>query len=543
MTKRILVCVALAVGCLAQIGLALPDLVITQLDLSPTTPTSGSLVTIVATIENTSRSSNAGPFFVRFSMDAHEIDLIPLSSLGSGRTKKLTTTWTATAGPHILLVEVDGPLDRVEETDELNNSQSVHVDVRLDEEAMALLSPLKIAVARFDEAGNTGFVNVGQGVADKLAERFTASGLRVVDRVELDALMQENGLNPTVPSDVATAGRLIGADLLILGSVVNVNVQDSSLNLGFLRLDSASVDVALSAQVLDVYSSLPLAFASAEGHHEGTTGFSIDLGQLLSFLTAGASEICSGGLQVDRAWHNPGQTVLIGYRNAGGAGWFGVEIYSSTGAFLKWLGWQYVDTDSCGTWSWDQRTAASVSTGPGIYTAKLWNGTSHIDSAGFQIRPGISLSTPGAEEVTAGSQQFDTTAVGKAMNHAVGQLTSALLLSLEDAASQTLDREAPLGPAAGMMMESQVGQIAAILPDGRLTINLGASSGTTEGDVFEVLEVENLVLDAETSAIVSYDIVSTKGKVRITEVREQVSYATMIDSFAPAIGDVIRSIR
>ena len=541
MTKRVLACAILAVGCLAQIGLALPDLVVARLEISPATPTASALVTLTATIENTGYSDVAGTFFVRFSVDDHEIDLVSLASLRSGRTKSLTTTWTATAGPHVLSVEIDGPFNRVEEADELNNMRSLYVDVRLDDETMAVLAPLKIAVARFDDTSGTGFVNVGQGVADELMNRLTASGLRVLDRAELDAVMQTNGLNPALPSDVAVAGRLIGADLLVLGSVVGVGVQEVSLSLGFLRFDSASVDVSLSAQVVDVYSSQALSFASAEGHDEGTTGFSIGLGQLLSFLTTGSSEVCAGGLQAARAWYSSGQTVLLGNHNDGAPGWFGIEIYSSAEGFLKWLGWRFIDTGKCETWFWDQRNASGFPMSPGIYTAKLWDGMSYVDTVGFQIRPGISLSIPAADEITVGSQQFDETVVGTAMNQAIDRLTSALLLSLGKLAPQVLGREASLA-VAKMMVAPQEGQIAAILPDGRIAINLGASSGVTEGDVFEVLEVGNLVFDPRTNEILAYDVVSVKGEIRITEAREQVSYAVLIGNFVLVIGDIVRGV-
>ena len=541
MTKRVLACVALAVGCLAQVCLALPDLVVARLEISPTAPTASALVTLTATIENTGRGDADRTFFVRFSVDNHEIHLVPIASLRSGRTERLTATWTATAGPHALSVEIDEPLNRVVEADEDNNTRSLLVDVPLDDEAMAVLAPLRIAVARFNDTSRTGFVNVGQGFADELIDRFAASGLRVLDRAELDSVMQAKGLNPALPSDVAAAGRLIGADLLILGSVVAVDVQEASLSLGFLRFDSASVDVSLSAQIVDVYSSHTLAFASAEGHHQGMTGFSIGLGQLLSFLTTASSEVCSGGLQADRAQYNSGQTILLGSYNNGAPRWFGIEIYSSAGGVLKWLGWRFVDTGECETWFWDQRNASGFPMGPGIYTAKLWDGTSYVDTVGFQIRPGISQSIPAAAEITVGSQQFDETVVGTAMNQAIDRLSSALLLSLEDAAAQGLDREASL-TAAKTMVPPREGQIAAILPDGRIAINLGASSGVTEGDVFEVLQVENLVFDPKTNEILSYDAVLAKGEIVISEAREQVSYAVLTGNFVPAIGDIVRSV-
>lgn len=540
MTKRVLVCVALAIGCLGQIAVALPDLGVARLEISPATPTDGALVTVIATIENTGTSDVDDPFFVRFHADGREIDIMPVTSLRSGRAKTLTTTWTATAGPHVLSVEVDDSSGGIDEADKGNKAQEMYVSVRLAAEVLAILEPLKIAVARFDDVSGSGFVNVGEGVADELIERFAVTGLRVLDRAELEDVMQTHGLNPAVLDDVAIASQLIGADLLVLGSVANVSVQETTYGLGFLRLESASVDVSLSARVVDVYTSQTLSFLSADGHDDGTTGFSIDLGQLLSSLTAGPTEVCSGGLQTHRSWYNPGQPVLLGYQNDGAPTWFGIEIYSSTGAFLRWLGWEFIQTDECETWSWDQRNASGLPMTPGIYSAKLWDGTSYVETVGFQIRPGISLVVPVTDEITIGNPLFDETVVGTAMNQAIDRLTSVLLRSLESLAPGVLDRGPPLAAAA--MTQPGQGQIAAILPDGRIAINLGASSGVTEGDVFEVLEVTNLVVDPQTSEILAYDVVSVKGEIRITEAREQVSYAVLTGSFAPVIGDVVRAV-
>ena len=541
MTIRVAVCATLAIACIAQIAIALPDLIVSQLAISPTNPEDNGRVAITATIENIGDSNAEGFFFVRFSVDASEIDLVPIAALRSGRSETLTATWIATAGPHVLCVEVDGLHDRIEELDELNNKRSLQIAIRLNDDAMATLAPLRIAVARFDDVSNSGFVHVGEGMADKLAERFAAVGLRVLERIELDAVMQTNGLNPALASDVALAGGLLGADLLVLGSVLDVRVQETSLSLGFLRIDSAAVDVGLSAQIIDVRNAQRLSSVSAEGRNEGTTGFSFGLGEFLSFLIVGSSETCAGGLQVDRAWYSSGHTVHLGYRNEGAPGSAGVEIYTSTGAFLEWLGWQFVDTDTCETWFWDQRDTAGLPMSPGIYTAKLWDGTSHIDSVGFQIRPGISLAAPAADEITVGSPRFDETVVGVAMNRAIDRLTNALLPSLADVAPLAMAsaREAPRAAVAEAIRPPE-GQVAAILPDGRIAINLGSSSGVDEGDLFEVLDVENLVLDPRTNEIQSYDIVSSKGQIVVTEVREKVSYAVPTTGFVPVIGDVIR---
>ena len=93
-----------------------------------------------------------------------------------------------------------------------------------------------------------------------------------------------------------------------------------------------------------------------------------------------------------------------------------------------------------------------------------------------------------------------------------------------------------------MTTEHRDGQIAGILPDGRIAINIGASAGVAPGDRFEVIETENLIVDPETLSIISYDAVGVQGEILIVEVRDNVSYAVKIGEFTPAIGDVVRFI-
>ncbi|RLE36560.1 hypothetical protein DRJ24_00275, partial [Candidatus Acetothermia bacterium] len=86
-------------------------------------------------------------------------------------------------------------------------------------------SELVIAVARFDDRSGSGLANVGGGVADLLVERLVNAGYRVVEREESDSILAERGLNPLLTGDLAEAARLVGADLLLIGSVTKVDIQ------------------------------------------------------------------------------------------------------------------------------------------------------------------------------------------------------------------------------------------------------------------------------------------------------------------------------
>ena len=543
MTRQILpVAVLLLVAVCGYGASAQPDLIVADIGFIPATPIAGEMTTIVATIENTGSQNTGQPFYVTFEVDGREVDVVMVArGLDAGRTAPTTVSWHAAAGTHAVRILVDEPFDRVAETDEGNNSSSRTVHVALSDVATDALAPFKVAVARFDDLSGSPFVNVGEGVADKLIERLIAVGIRVLERSELEAIMREHGLNPALSSDVSIAGQLLGADLLIVGSVTDVDVQEVSFSLGFLSLNNAAVDVSVSARVVNVATSEILSAFSADGHDEGSTGFSIDIGQVLGYLQAASTPACAPGFLTEKAWYSIGESIPLSYQNPGASAWFGVEIYTATGTFLKWLGWEYIDVGDCGHWIWDQKNAAGFQMSPGIYTAKLWDGATYVETVDFQIRPGPSLIIPPVDEITVGTKQFSETVVGTALDQALDQLTASVLRSMEQMAPMLLaQKESLLGTAEEAPPHEHIAQIAAILPDGRLAINTGASDGVTRGEFFEVLHVANVVVNPQTQEILAYDVLGVKGELVVTEVRDLVSYAVPTSEFVPEIGDIVR---
>lgn len=218
---------------------------------------------------------------------------------------------------HTITVVADQPFDRIQEGNERNNTLVATVSVPVSPDAAALLSSIKVAVARFDDRSSSGFVNVGAGVADELIDRLVNSGVRVLERSELEAVMQERGLNPALTSDLATASRLLGADLLIVGAVTKVNVSQASLSLGFFKVSNASVEVSMTARLVNAYTSEIMDSVTASGSEQGTTGFSVDLGRILSLTQPQGGDVCAGGLRTDKPYYSPNETVRIGYKNPG----------------------------------------------------------------------------------------------------------------------------------------------------------------------------------------------------------------------------------
>ncbi len=534
MVKRFVPLVSLLIVLFVVVpALAKSDLVITDIMLTPQDPVVGDQVTITATVENVGASDADGRFNVRFLMDGFPIDTpsIPFG-LEIGRSKTVSFDWTAEVGMHTISVEADQPFNRIDESNEANNFRAITLTVPINPDTMPHITSLKVAVARFDDRSGSGFINVGGGVADELIERLVRSGVRVLERSELEAVMQERGLNPAITEDLTTAGHILGADLLIVGSVTKVNVQQASMSLGFFSVSSASVEVSMSARLVNAYTSEIMSAVSVAGSAEGTTGFSVDIGKIASLGQPVSTNICTGGLSTDKTSYSTGETVHIGYKNPWGSGWYGIEIHTSDGGFLKWLGWQFINTGDCGKWF--------IQVGPGTYTAKLWDGTSYIASTTFQIKPGGVFGIPLIDEISVGSGQFDETIVGQATNNALDQLVSHLIGGMEAIAPAVITMREALPPTMPSW-SPRTGQIAAILPDGRVMINLGASDGVSKGDFFQVLSTTNLITDPNTNEILTYDVLDTKGEIVITEVRDQGSYGVQTTDFDPLIGDIVRS--
>jgi hypothetical protein len=542
MGKRARVVAIALLLCLVSVaGYALPDLVVDKITIEPLHPQAGEHVFIEVTVANNGDDEVEMPFFVHFFMDGREIAIQSIvGGISSRGSKRVAIEWLALAGLHTLSVEVDPPMSRIDESNDSNNHAVRNLTVALNPETAAAIGSLKIVVAPFTDFTGTGFLRVGEGVSDKLADRFMGMGIRVLDSSELQSIMQERELNPFVTSDMALAAQLLGADILITGSVTELEVRDSSLQLGILSISSAEVNIRLAASLVNVSTSQVMSLVPAEGYAEGATGFSLDLTGLFGMLNSDSADLCGGGLQTARSWYNVGESIAIAYSNPGIANWFSIEITTSVGSFVQWLGWQYTGTNDCSVWNWDQLDSSGFQMSPGVYTAKIWDGIAYIAEVNFQIRPGISLAILPATEITVGTEQFEDTTVGNALNGAVDDLAIGLLSALESASPILSEQEQAFGSARSPMAPMREGQVATILPDGRVAINIGASIGVSEGELFEVLSVANVVIDPQTHEILDYEILGVKGEIVITEVRDRVSYGARTSDFDPTIGDIVR---
>jgi subtilase family serine protease len=137
----------------AAAGPNLPDLIITNISMSPANPTSGQAVTFTATIKNQGIAATPSGvsigvnFFVDgnpvSTSDNNIISLAPGASvaltanLGPGGASGRPSTWLASAGSHTVLAFVD-PLNRITESNKSNNSLSITITVTLTPPAFVI---------------------------------------------------------------------------------------------------------------------------------------------------------------------------------------------------------------------------------------------------------------------------------------------------------------------------------------------------------------------------------------------------------------------
>lgn len=134
----LILCASAAIWGHAQTGKA-PDLVVTDIILTPENPRPGEAVTVQAVIKNQGRGDFSNAFNVRFHLSLAPDDVAlafgaPINDftvaiqrvgrgLKAGTSQTVTFDWTVVEVPLIRLrITADAPLNQVDETDERNNS-------------------------------------------------------------------------------------------------------------------------------------------------------------------------------------------------------------------------------------------------------------------------------------------------------------------------------------------------------------------------------------------------------------------------------------
>ncbi len=398
---------------------------------------------------------------------------------------------------------------------------------------------LVLAIARFDDRSNSGFANVGEGVVDLLTEKLVNRGIRVVERAELESILMERQLSPLIQEDIALAAQLLGADLLLIGSVSRVGPQEGmSFSFFGLNVKETTYTVELSAHLASVYTSEILRAASVVGKAEGGK-VSLDFGQFLSSFSSLRVNICTGGFLTGKSTYVQGEIVNFGYRDPAPVNTFRVLVKNSLGTVIWVSSWNSSTAATpCVTWAWNQRDFWGNPVPPGSYTAELWLGVAVLVAVRpFTIAAGAA---PGwVNELTVGTEEFSDTVVGEAVEDALEQLVAKLGTMLAQVEPQVLaqrDQAAPPPIAAALQ-----GRVVAIIDESTVAIDIGKEEGVEQYTAFEVYDALP-VHDPSTGELIEVIPLTDfpKGELIVTRVQEQVSVAAKLGADFPVnIGDMV----
>ena len=138
----------------------------------------------------------------------------------------------------------------------------------------------RIAVINFEDRAGYGH-DIGKGVADMLVTSLVESDrFLVVERSELEAILQEQGLGQTglvTPQSAAQVGKLLGIELMVTGSVTEFGTKKNNVGGGLGSLGGLNVGVstqtaraAVDIRLINVNTGEIIIAKSAEGEDSST---------------------------------------------------------------------------------------------------------------------------------------------------------------------------------------------------------------------------------------------------------------------------------
>ena len=113
----------------------------------------------------------------------------------------------------------------------------------------------RIAVSRFQDRSGAGYAGIGSGVADMLSTALVKSGkFSVIERQDIDKVFAEQHLGQSgavTPESAAKAGKVLGVELLVIGSVSEFGVKKREVS-GGINVFGAGVDHKTARAVVDL---------------------------------------------------------------------------------------------------------------------------------------------------------------------------------------------------------------------------------------------------------------------------------------------------
>jgi curli biogenesis system outer membrane secretion channel CsgG len=138
----------------------------------------------------------------------------------------------------------------------------------------------RVAVVDFEDRAHYGY-DIGKGVADMLVTALVESKkFMVIERTELEQVLNEQGLGQSglvTPQSAAKVGQLLGAEMLVTGSVTEFGEKESKVGGGLGRLGGLNVGVskkkarvAVDVRLVNVNTGEIVAAKSAVGEDAST---------------------------------------------------------------------------------------------------------------------------------------------------------------------------------------------------------------------------------------------------------------------------------
>ena len=185
----------------------------------------------------------------------------------------------------------------------------------------------RVAVMNFDYATVQSYVNqifgsnqdVGKGISDLLVDKLVSDGTySVIERAALDKILAEQNFSNSDRADSSTAakiGKVLGVDVIIIGSITQFGRDDKSTNIGGgalggvtgrfgiggVKTSKAMAVVAVTARMIN--TSTAEILASATGKGESTRSGT-------GLIGAGGSSSGLGGAGLDMRSSNFANTIL-----------------------------------------------------------------------------------------------------------------------------------------------------------------------------------------------------------------------------------------
>ena len=113
----------------------------------------------------------------------------------------------------------------------------------------------RIAVSRFQDRSGARYAGIGAGVADMLTTALVKSGkFTVIERQDLDKVFAEQHLGQSgalTPESAAKVGKVLGVELLVIGSVTEFGIKKREVSGGF-KVFGAGVENKEARAAVDI---------------------------------------------------------------------------------------------------------------------------------------------------------------------------------------------------------------------------------------------------------------------------------------------------